>query len=101
MIEQESLEPPLFIRHQLELIVSSNGSIHTFMAALVLAVESLAIELNNIYQLKGADTSELKKHLKKWDGDQNLKDRAIGLIGCLDHASAKSILKKNGRSWRY
>src|SRR5260221_1924651 len=90
----EELSPVATANHLYEVISASNGTVHGFMASLVLAIEGLFSQLGDppSEELKEVFNS-LHQYLAKWPGDGEMKERAQGLLSGLARRSHKSILQ--------
>ena len=86
-----SIEPAKIIY---EVIGASCGTIHNFIAALVLAIDKLTMRFASEQKTTNpADLGELRKYIEAWKGNEELKARALRLIGMAGTQSPLSILK--------
>jgi hypothetical protein len=77
-----------------EVITASNGTVHGFIASLVLAIENLFNQLAEPPSEKSKEAlKSLRQYLAEWSGDGETKERAEGLLSGLARRSPKSILK--------
>jgi hypothetical protein len=86
-----SVEPAKIIY---EVIGASCGTIHNFIAALVLAIDKLTMCFASEEKATNpADLRELRKHIQAWKGNAELKVRALSLMGMAGTQSPLSTLK--------
>lgn len=79
-----------------EVIIASTGTLQAFVLSLSVCVENLAGQLTDEFSIKTLDKEEfkaLKGYLEQWQGEEDIKNRAIGLLSMLRSASTKQVLK--------
>jgi hypothetical protein len=93
-LDWRELSPVLTAKVLYEVISASNGTVHGFVASLVLAIENLFNQLiAPPSELSKEAFQSLRQHLDQWPGDPEMKSRAKGLLSNLAKRSSKSILK--------
>jgi hypothetical protein len=87
--------PPCGLSHVWsEVLLASTGTVHTFVFALVAAIESLARQIKIPITSSSAEgISDLNKYVAAWTGNAELKQRAMGLLSQLNSVSMTAILK--------
>lgn len=82
----EELSPVPTAQHLYEVISASNGTLHGFIVSLLLTIEKL---FNGLVEPISSDAKKafksLRDHVGTWSGDQQVKDRALGLMTGLGH----------------
>lgn len=92
---QESVSSVPIAQGVYEVIRSSNGTLHGFVVSLLLTIEKLFTGLADAPSLDSKKSfGALREHVEAWPGDQEIKQRALGLLGGLNHPSPTSILRK-------
>lgn len=79
-----------------EVIIASTGTLQAFVLSLSVCVENLAGQLADEFSIKTLDEDEFKAlrgYLEQWQGEEDIKSRAIGLLSMLRSASTKQVLK--------
>ena len=79
-----------------EVIIASTGTLQAFVLSLSVCVENLAGQLAdefNIKTLSKKESQDLRNYVKDWKGNEDLKDRAMGLLSMLGSPSTNQILK--------
>jgi hypothetical protein len=79
-----------------EVIIASTGTLQAFVLSLSVCVENLAGQLADEFSIKTLDKEEskaLKTYLEQWQGDEDIKNRAIGLLSMLGTRSTSQVLK--------
>lgn len=78
-----------------EVLLASTGTVHSFVFALVAAIESVAREILAITETEAQDTTKsLLDHVAQWKGDEKVKQRAIGMLSQLSAPSMRRMLEK-------
>jgi hypothetical protein len=79
-----------------EVIIASTGTLQAFVLSLSVCVENLAGQLKDEFSIKTIDEGEfkaLKSYLNQWRGEEDIKNRATGLLSMLRSASTKQVLR--------
>jgi hypothetical protein len=79
-----------------EVIIASTGTLQAFVLSLAVCVENLAGQLANEFNIRTVDKEafkELRNYLEQWQGDEDVKNRAIGLLSMLRAASTTQVLQ--------
>jgi hypothetical protein len=79
-----------------EVVLASTGTLQAFVLSLAVCVENLIgqlkSELNLVKSNKDAIKS-LREHVEKWNEDEEVKNRALGLLGMLGSIPPNQALK--------
>jgi hypothetical protein len=80
-----------------EVIIASTGTVQAFVLSLALCIENLIGQLSDGLDLEVADMArikELRQYVQKWQGDEAVKSRALGLLSMLGTKSTSAALNK-------
>jgi hypothetical protein len=78
-----------------EVLLASTGTVHSFVFALVAAIEGIARDIAATWSREAAkDPESLVKHVSLWQGDADLKRRALGMLTQLSAPSMRRILAR-------
>jgi hypothetical protein len=78
-----------------EVIRSSVGTVHSFMAALLLGIENLMEKIVPLHQTATKqEVSELRNHIQQWSGLEHIRNRALSLISMAAKSSVHQSLKQ-------
>lgn len=94
---QHQFKPLELTRILSEIIISSTGTIHSFVLSLVVGVENLAKQLFDEVGVIPVDQDvcdSLEKHLNEWHGDDLVRKRVISMLSMLKQQSVVECLKK-------
>ena len=93
--KQNRFAPPCELSHVWsEVLLASTGTVHSFVFALVAAIESLARQVGMPPTPSSTDSIvDLKKYVDAWTGDADVKHRALGLLSQLNAVPTTAILK--------
>lgn len=93
--KKDCFAPPCELSHVWsEVLLASTGTVHSFVFALVAAIESLARQID--LKVPGSSTEQidqLRKHVEAWSGDADVKNRGLGLLSQLKSVSMAAIFK--------
>ena len=80
-----------------EVIIASTGTVQAFVLSLVVCIENMVAQLYNdlnIHPIDNETLNSLRNHIKLWDGEYSVKERALGLISMLKSKGIKNALRK-------
>lgn len=77
-----------------EVLLASTGTLHSFVFALVVAIESLARQIGPPASAASKDSiGDLREYVDAWTGDPKIKQRALGILSQLNVVATSAILK--------
>lgn len=80
-----------------EVILASTGTVQAFVLSLALCIENLIGQLSESLNLEVTDKAQIKEldsYVRSWQGNEAVKNRALGLLSMLGTKSTSAALNK-------